>query len=186
MSQIIEVETISEACKKSLNAILNQAVQTEYDIVLNYPKLIDQFANSEKFNDEKLISDLETIGRDSVRHLGWVMDLLKSLGGEPVWQLNTVERYYNVQERKGQQLEKEKAAAELYKKAISLVRGNVVKEKVEIISGRLIKRKGKSEEEVRKVSELVSILERIYYDEEKHVKMIQGMLATYDFLSGES
>ena len=187
MSPRIEVETISEDGKKALNAMLNKAIQVEYDIILNYPRVIDYFVNFKKVTDERLLSDMETIGRDSTRHLGWVADIIKSLGGEVVWPINTVERDFKFHERRGQQLEKEKMAVELYKEAISLVRGNVVRDKVEDYSGKLVKydRKG-LQKEVRRASEVVGILERIENDEIRHVKMVKDMRATYDFLSGES
>ncbi len=143
MSQKIKVETISEDGKKLLIAMLNKAIQVEYDLILNYPRIIDYFVNVEKLNDERFLSDLETIGKDSLRHLNWDMALIKSLGGEHKWDLNIIERHYDFQKRRGQQLEKEKTAAELYKEAIRLVRGNVVEEKVEVISGRCIKIGGK-------------------------------------------
>ncbi|MEE9516825.1 MAG: hypothetical protein V3V52_06960 [Candidatus Adiutricales bacterium] len=185
MGQKIEVKTISKDGKKLLIAVLKKAIQVEYDLIFNYPRVIDSFIKFDKINDERFLSDVETIGKDSLRHLNWDVDIIESLGGEYDWNINAVERYYDVNERRGQQLEKEKAAAELYKQAIRLVRENIVKEKVEDISGKLINtgRRG-LREEVRKASELVGILERIELEEEKHVRMIQDLLATYDFLMG--
>ncbi len=185
MGQKIEVKTISKDGKKLLIAVLKKAIQVEYDLIFNYPRVIDSFIKFDKINDERFLSDVETIGKDSLRHLNWDVDIIESLGGEYDWNINAVERYYDVNERRGQQLEKEKAAAGLYKQAIRLVRENIVKEKVEDISGKLINtgRRG-LREEVRKASELVGILERIELEEEKHVRMIQDLLATYDFLMG--
>ncbi len=185
MSQKIEVETISKDGKMVLVALLNKATQVEYGIILNYPRIIDHLVGYEEINDELLIPDLERLGKDSTRHLGWVMDIIKCLGGKPLWQMGTVERLFNAHELGAQQLEKEKMAVELYKEAIHLARKNVVKEKVVDISGKLIKtNRNGLQEEVCEASEVIDILERIEIDEIGHVKTVHDMLATYDLLTG--
>ncbi len=183
--ETIEVETISKDGKIALIALLNKAIQVEYGLILNYPRIIEYLVGYEKINDELFISDLERLGEDSTRHLGWVVDIIKSLGGEPVWQMGITERLFDARKLGTQQLEKEKMAVELYKEVVHVARMNVVKEKVLEFSGKLIKtdRNG-LQEEVREASEVIDRLERIEIDEIRHVKTVHDMLATYDFLMG--
>ena len=179
----MEVETISEDGKKALVALLNNAIQVEYGLMQNYPRIIDYLVNYEKINDEMFVSDLERLGKDSVRHLGWIVDIIKSFGGESIWQMNPIERLFDARKVGNQQLEKEKMAVEMYKEAIRLARRNVVKVKVEDFYGKLIRtNKHGLQEEVLEASEVIDRLERIEVDEINHVKTVHGMLATYDFL----
>ncbi|MFC1977423.1 hypothetical protein ACFLWS_04060 [Chloroflexota bacterium] len=98
-----------------------------------------------------------------------------------------VERIFNAREQGIQQLEREKAAVELYKQAILLARNNVVHEKVEYLSEKFIKfDKRGFRQEIHKASEVISILERIEEDEIRHAKTVQGMLETYSFLDRET
>ena len=62
MSTTIKIEAISEDGARGLIAILNEVIQVEYGIIINYPRMIDYFVNVEKFNDETFLSDLEKIG----------------------------------------------------------------------------------------------------------------------------
>ena len=181
----IEIEAISKDGKLALVFLLNKAIQVEYGIILNYPRIMDYLVNYEKVNDEMFLSDLERLGTDSARHLGWVVVIIKCLGGEPVWQMSTIERLFDAHKQGAQQLEKENMAVELYKEAIKVARANLVKEKVFDFSGKLIKYdKNGLQEEVREASEVIATLERIEIDEVRHVRTVQDMLATYDFLEG--
>ncbi len=181
----IEVETVSKDGKLALVALLNKAIKIEYGLILNYPRIIEYLVGYEKINDELFISDLERLGEDSTRHLGWIVDIIKSLGGEPVWQMGIIERLFNARKLGAQQLENEKIAVGLYKEIVRVARKNVVKEKVFDFSGQLIKtdRNG-LQEKVPEASEVIDKLERIEIDEIRHVKTVQDMLATYDFLMG--
>ena len=179
----MEIEAISEDGKKALVALLNKAIQVEYGVILNYPRITDYLVNYEKVNDEMLLSDLERLGKDSVRHLGWIVDIIKNFGGKATWQVNPVERLFDASKVGNQQLEKEQMAVEMYKEAIRLARGNMVKVKVEDFSRKLIRtNKHGLQEEVIEASELIDRLERIEVDEINHVKIVHDMLATYDFL----
>ncbi|MFC2035657.1 ferritin-like domain-containing protein [Chloroflexota bacterium] len=187
MRPTIEIEAISEDGKKGLITILNKVVKVEYGMITNYPRIVDYFVSIEKINDEAFLSYLEMIGKESTRHLGLVIDIVKSLGGEPGWQMGVIEKTFDAREHGTQQLEREKEAVELYKQAILVARNNTVKEKVEEFSGKYIKSgKGGLQQEVRKASEVISILERIEADEIRHVRVVEDMLKTYSFLSGGS
>lgn len=129
---------------------------------------------------------MQKIGEESKEHLNWVVEIIKSLGGEPEYKVSVVERMYDHSERRGQQLEKEKKAIESYKRVISYVRSNVAKEKVEELNGKYFKKAKKGfEEEIFTATEIINKLQRIQYDEVKHVRMIEDMIATYDYLTRE-
>jgi rubrerythrin len=181
----MEVETLSKECKEALCALLNKAIQVEYGVILNYPRIIDYLANYEKVNDEIFLADLERLGTDSARHLGCVVEIIRKLGGEPVWQMDTIERLFDAHATGVQQLEKEKMAVELYKQAIHLVRKNLVTEKVRDFAGKLVKtNRNGLQEEVCEACEVITQLERIQIDEVRHVETVHDMLATYDFFKG--
>lgn len=175
----MEIETISEDGKKALVGLLNKSIQVEYSFILNYPRMMDYFINYEKFNDEIFLSDLEKLGKDSSIHLGWIVDIIKKLGGEPAWQINTIERSINALEMGNQQLEKEKMALEFFKEAIRLVRRNMVKTKVIDSFGKFIRtNKNGRDEEVVEAGEVINSLERMAIDENNHIKKVHDMLAT--------
>ena len=78
----MKVETIKEPGKEAIVALLNKALQVEYGMILNYPRIIDKLVIVDKINDEQLNKDLEQVGKDSFRHSGAVGKLIGQLGGE--------------------------------------------------------------------------------------------------------
>jgi len=179
----MEIETLSDDGKKALVDLLNKSIQVEYGMILNYPRVIDYLVNYEKIDDEMLNTDIEKVGTDSSRHLGWVVEIIHKIGGEPVWQMNTIDRLIDAPKMLTRQLEKEQTALEMYQEAVRLVHRHTVKVKVSDISGKFLRtNKQGLQEEVIDINELVERLERIAIDERNHVKLVHDSIATLDYL----
>ncbi len=46
-----EIVTITDQAKKAISELCNESVVTEYDMILNYPRIIDHIVNFEKIKD---------------------------------------------------------------------------------------------------------------------------------------
>ena len=179
----MEIETLSDDGKKALIDSLNRSIQVEYGLILNYPRVIDYLIHCEKINDEILNKGIEKVGIDSSRHLGWVVEIINKIGGEPLWQIDTIDRLIDAPKMLNRQLEKEETVLEMYQEAVRLVRRYAVKAKVSDIFGKFIRtNKHGLQEEVIATNELVERLERIAVDERNHVKLLHDSIATMDYL----
>jgi len=172
----MEIYTIKKDAKQAIVELLNQTIQVEYDMILNYPRIIENLVNITNIHDEQLNKDLEYVGKASVQHFGNLSKVIELLGGETVWTLGTVERLIDVQKTLGQQLAKEKAAIALYKKAIQLVEKNKVKLKGKGFLDRLLG--GAEEVKAVDAAYVVGICERHIIDEERHVRLVDDSMKT--------
>ena len=172
----METYIIKEDAKQAIVELLNRTVQVEYDMILNYPRIIENLVNITKVNDEQLNKDLEYVGKASVGHFGNLSKVLELLGGEPVWTLGTIERLVDVHKTLGQQLGKEKAAIALYKATIQLVEKNKVKLKGKGFLGRLLG--GAEEVKAVDAAYVVDICKRHIMDEERHVRLVDDSMKT--------
>jgi len=168
----MEVETIKEDAKKSVVEQLNRLLQVEYDMLFNYPKVIDKLVNVDKINDVQLNESLEEIGKDSLRHFDDIDKIIRKCDGECIWNINVVGWSVDVEELLLQLLEKENYAISWYK-AVNRTAGQNRVKVGGLLSG-FTGRAGKLPEDYLNVDELISILESHIADEEKHISMVKA------------
>ncbi len=178
----MEIETIKESGKKAIVEILNKALQVEYTKIVNYPRLIDRIVTVDHIHDEQLNKDLEQVGKDSTRHLGWVGELILKFGGKPIWQIEVIDRLVDAKEMLAHQLEKEKEALSLYQEAKRVAEKNKVKVQVRDFFGRLIRMEDELPYDVVNASDIISTLDRIIIDEQHHIKLVHNSIATLNML----
>ena len=174
----MEIETIKEDAKGTIIKILNKSLLVEYDLILNYPRMIDKLVNYDKINDEQLNADLERLGKDSLRHFGEVVNLIKQLGGEPTWQLGAIERLDDVEKLLLKQLDKEKAVISLYKEARQVAKQNTIKVQVRDFFGRQIRMKDELPVDIVNASNVINTLDRHAAEEVIHVRLAEDSIAT--------
>ena len=68
----MEARTITDEAKRDLIHVLNESLEIEYDMILNYPRMIEKLENIDKIHDEQLNYDLQLLGRQSIRHFNEV------------------------------------------------------------------------------------------------------------------
>ena len=49
----MEIVTITDKAKKAIADLCNKSVVVEYDMMLNYPRIIDHIVNFEEIKDEQ-------------------------------------------------------------------------------------------------------------------------------------
>ncbi len=174
----MDIETIKESGKKAIVEILNKALQVEYTKIVNYPRLIDRIVTVDHIHDEQLNKDLEQVGKDSTRHLGWVGELILKLGGKPIWQIEVIDRLVDAENMLTHQLGKEKEALSLYQEAKRVVERNKVKVQVRDFFGRLIRMEDELPYDVVNIDDVFSTLDRIIIDEQRHIKLVHDSIAT--------
>jgi len=91
-----KVDRITENGKRAIVNLLNQSLQVEYDMILNYPRMLDQLVSIDRVPNQKFIWDLERLGKESFKHAGITGQLIAQLGGEPQWDIKVVERMIDV------------------------------------------------------------------------------------------
>jgi bacterioferritin (cytochrome b1) len=178
----MKIETIKESGKKAIVELLNKQLQVEYAKILNYPRIIDKLIIVDKINDEQLNKDLERLGRDSTRHLGSLGELIIQLGGKPFWVIDVVDRLVDVDNLLDHQLKKEKLALSLCQEAKREAEKNKVKVQVRDFFGRLIRMEDELPYDVVNASDVISTLDRIIIDEQRHIKLVHNSIATLNML----
>lgn len=111
-----------EGVRHAVIRLLNEAIQTEYTFIVNYPRLIDHLANIDEIHDEQLSRDLEHLGKDSTRHLGLIGQIILELGRKPMWELTIIDRMTDVESLLAAQMDREKQALSLYEKVRDIIR----------------------------------------------------------------
>ena len=164
------METIKEEAKKSIIKVLNRLLQVEYDIIFNYPKVIDKLVNLDKIKDEKIIQNIEEIGKESLHHFTVVDTWIHKLGGETIWHIDAVDPSMDFEGLLRQQLEREKWAISWYQEAKRIAEQNKVK--IRDFFGRVARNADKLPEDYLDANELISSLEKNIADEEKHIRLV--------------
>jgi len=178
----MKIETIKESGKKAIVELLNKQLQVEYAKILNYPRIIDKLIIADKINDEQLNKDLERLGKESMKHTGWMGELITKLGGKPFWVIDVVDRLVDVDNLLDHQLKKEKLALSLCQEAKRVAEKNKVKVQVKDFFGRLIRMEDELPYDVVNASDVISTLDRIIIDEQHHIKLVHNSIATLNML----
>ena len=178
----MEVETLTDDGKIILIGLLDKALIIEYDFILNYPRMINKLVNYDKINDEMLINNLERLGSESMKHFNYGIALIEKLGGEPKWQIETIERLEEVEDLLIKQLEKEKEAISIYRTAILAVRKNKQNTKVKEFFNMLIHANDNLPIQIT-ISELIERLNIELAEENNHVKLVEDSIAILQIYS---
>lgn len=169
-----EVDRITESGKRAIVSLLNQSVQVEYGLILNYPRILDQLINIDRVTDEQFTRDLERLGKESFRHSGMIGKLIVQLGGEPQWEIEVIDRMIDIGGMLVHQLEKEKLALSIYQQAKLVAQQNQAKAKGFL--GGLITWGGEESRALISRSAVINILNRLTMDEMGHIKLVERMI----------
>ncbi len=165
----METETIKKDAKKAIIEKLNRALQVEYDLIFNYPRVFDQLANIYKIHDERLNSTIETLGKESLRHFSEIDKLIVKLGGETQWDIKTPGGSGNLEEALAKQLEKEKWAISWY---------TSVKQIAEQGKAGFLDRVAIGSDFVD-ANETINMMDRLIRDEKRHAMLIKSSINTW-------
>ncbi len=171
-----ETDRITDSAKRAMIDLLNRIIQMEYGFIINYPRIIDQIVAIEEVPDQQIVTDLETLGKDSTEHLGIAGQLITRLGGKPLWRVNVIERIVDVDKLIEQQVAREKEAMPLYIEARRLAQNNPVRlprlvERLRTIFG--------AEPDPTPRGETIRLLEHLASQERTHLRLVEDILATY-------
>ena len=167
------VDRITEDGKKAIVSLLNKSLEIEYAFIFNYPQLIHQLVNIERIPQKGVVKKLEFLGKVSVQHAGWIMQLIKGLGGEPQLPVGVIGRMTNIPSLLLEQLDKEKLVQSLFQQAKLVAEQNQAK-------GILAKMKTMevgARDMVKERSRTIRILERLEIDEGRHIKLVQSIFS---------
>ncbi len=167
------VDRITEDGKKAIVSLLNKSIEIEYAFIFNYPRLIDQLVNIEPLTQERVAKKLELLGKESVQHAGWIMQLIENLGGEPQLPIGVIGRMTDIPSLLLEQLDKEKLVQSLFQQAKLVAEQNQAK-------GILAKMKTMevgSRDMVKERSHTIRLLERLEIDEGRHIKLVQSIFS---------
>ena len=170
------IETLRKDDKKSVAEKLNRALQVEYDLIFNYPRVIDKLVNINKIHDERLNSIIEVLGIESLRHFTEVDNLIVKLGGETQWRIEVIDGLVGVEEILAMQLEREKRVASWYTSAKRIVEQNKVK--AGGVLGKLTGSSGVLPEDFIDANEIINTLDRIIRDEKRHAMLVKNSINT--------
>jgi len=180
----MEIVTITDQAKKSISELCNKSVVTEYDMILNYPRIIDRIVNFEKLKNGKLIKDIDQLGKESLGHFGIIDGMIKSLGAETVWPPSTLPKLVSVTNVLEEQLEKEKTVRDLYTEARKTAMAN----KATVKDGEVFnvfKTKDISERDIIPFEQIIRNLDRLISDETQHIRIVEDSMATHKALLWE-
>ena len=177
-----KIDRITEEGKKAIVDLLNKGIHTEYAMVMNYPRIIDQIKNIDESQSEEFINGAERFGKDSFHHSTIVAKLIEELGGEPEFDMLPIDRMVDIHSLLVEQLGHEKLAEALYKEARLIAQTNQEKEK-----GLLDRLRGIMTEPKEDVSrsEVIEILKRLELDEMSHAKRVETMIGQANIKPGK-
>ena len=178
----MEIITLTGEAKKAISNLCNNVIEVEYDMLLNYPKIIEYITSYEKISDEQLVKDLDKLGRDSLVHFSKVDNMTSRLGSGAVWQTHVLPRVIDVLDILSKQLEKEKFALETYKEAKNIALRNQKKVKVSEFFGKFLHIKDTEKEEIITADEVINTLDYLITDETNHIRVVEDSIATLNML----
>ena len=176
-----EIVTITDQAKKAIAELCNESLVVEYDMILNYPRIIDHIVNIEKIKDDQLVKDIEKLGRESLGHFGIIDGMIRSLGAETVWLPSILPRLVGVTSFLERQLEKEKIVRNLYTEARKIAIANKTTVKIGGIFN-LFRTKDISEKDIIPFEQVIRNLDRLVLDEMRHIKIVEDSIATHKAL----
>jgi rubrerythrin len=176
----METMSIKKEAQEAIVGLLNKAIQVEYAVILNYPRMIDNLVEVRHIEDEQLNKDIETIGKDSFRHSGTVAQLIDQCGGECAWDVQVVSRLPDMQSMLQEQLKREKTAVQVYTEAKKIAEKNQTKAKT---GGFLNKLLDKVETSPVNADEVIRTIDRIIMDEQRHIRLCEDSIATLEMLT---
>ena len=177
----MEIVTITDQAKKAISELCNKSVITEYDMILNYPRIIDHIVNFEKIKDGQLTKDIDKLGKESLGHFGIIDGMIRSLGAETVWLPSTLPRLVDVASILERQLEKEKIVRDLYTEARKIAIANKTTVKVGGVFN-LFRTKDISERDIIPFEQIIRNLDRLILDETRHIRIVEDSMATHKAL----
>ena len=177
----MEYITITEEAKYAVAAICKEAMVTEYDMILNYPRIVEYIVNIEHIKDNQLVDDLEKLGKESLGHFSVMDRLIRDLGSEPAWLINPLQTLADVDYFLEKQLEKEKTARGLYEEARKVTAINKTTVKIGGIFD-LFRGKDTREENIIPFEQIIHHLDRTISDETRHIRIAEDSLATHKAL----
>ena len=174
----MEIVTITDQAKKAISELCNKSVVTEYDMILNYPRIIDHIVNSEKIKDGQLTKDIDKLGKESLGHFCIVDGMIRSLGAEIVWLPSTLPRLVSVTNVLEKQLENEKTVRDLYTEARKIAMANKTTVKVGGVFN-VFRTKDISERDIIPFEQIIRNLDRLILDETRHIRIVEDSMATH-------
>ncbi|MFC1940786.1 ferritin-like domain-containing protein [Chloroflexota bacterium] len=169
-----KINRITQEGKKAIANLLNTALQIEYGVILNYPRIIDQLVNIDKATDKNLINNLERLGKDSFRHSAVVSKLIEELGGKVEWEMAAIDRLIDISSMLSEQLEKERVAMSIYEDAKHIAQKNQAKSRG--FWGKMFLRRMEIRNDIMR-SKVIDILTKLQYEEREHIKLVEVTLS---------
>jgi rubrerythrin len=132
--------------------------------------------------DPQLNKDIETMGKDSFRHSGLVAQVIDQCKGECAWDIKVVTRLPDILSMLKEQLEREVTAVKVYTEAKRIAERNKTTGKTGGFLNRLL---DKVEAGPVDANEVITTLDRIITDEQRHVRLCEDSIATLTMLENK-
>jgi len=168
-----EVDRITDEGRKAIADLLNQSLQAEYGMILNYPRIMDQIVNIDQSQSEEFANNVERLGKDSFRHATIVAKLIEELGSQPAWEMVVIDRMIDIRSMLVEQLGKEKLAMSVYLDAKHIAQTNQTKAKG--FFSKLMSPREEPRGDVSR-SKVIDILTGLQNDEWSHIKRVENAL----------
>ncbi len=165
-----EVDRITEEGKKAIIDLLNKAIQVEYGLILNYPRILDQIVNISRSQSEEFANSVERLGKDSFRHATVVTKLIEELGGKPDFEVVVIDRMIDIKSMLIEQLEKEKLVMLIYQDAKHIAQKNQAR--ANGFFGKLLSIREEPRGDVSR-SKVIDILTGLQNEEWGHIKRVE-------------
>jgi hypothetical protein len=124
---MFDADHITEYARKTIVTMMDGVLSIEYSLILSSPRLIDHLVQIDKIPREKIPTALKRLGDDSMKHMGQSSHIIKALGGEPHWGFEPLEFLADPIIVLQKQLNLEKSAMGIYRKAKKVAEDNPVK-----------------------------------------------------------
>ena len=172
----MEIETIKEEAKKNIAALCNKSIKVEYDMILNYPRVVESILNYHKIQDQQSIDEMNKLGKDSLDHYNIISNIVTKLGYQPELHITICERIPDILDCLNKQLEKEKTVRDIYKQIVEIAKRNRTKVKIGGFFGIFNQARCSLEAEVITADEVIDTFTRLSQQEAYHARMVEDLV----------
>ena len=127
-------------------------------------------------DDDPCVVVLERLGKESVRHVNIVMQLITQLDGEPHLVVEPVERMSDIFGMCQKQMEKEKENLLLFQQAEAVAQKNQMKTLKGILDENIDMIRNRPSDTVKR-SQVLQLLKRLEKDESRHMQLLDTVIS---------
>jgi hypothetical protein len=181
----MEIVTITASAKNTIATLCNKTLPVEYEMILGYPRIVNYISRFNILEDNRMIKEIGRLSEESLRHFQRIDGLMARFGRPTTMRMNDFPKLNELADLSQVleiQLEKENFALQMYNEAKNVALENKTSVRGREAFGKLVRTRSGLDEEIIAVNDVISVLNRLANDEERHVRIITDCIASLNMV----